>query len=495
MARQTTEQQQMAQRAADELGITLPSPGVVQTPGNASTPTPSPTGAFAVPNIQSPQVQTPAFIEALTERLIGQSGIVSSLNTDLEETFTRAAEGVNTAADANRERIESAFNREIDFGRRRADQAFQSAVEGQRGFATQRTALISLEEETQKNLKDLEQRKQELILQGEADAARQLSQLQVDAIKTKIDAQKTFFNQLLQSSEFVQSQFNTDRQFAQQQFENILNVAQFQEEVRQFETNRQFQQQQFAENSRRFNLNFALDQEQFQAGEEQRLLDNQFREQQFAQTLREFDETKRLNDAQISKIYKDITPQYTAGGITMPGAGAQGTNQLFVPNRKLTVDEQKKINSATTAISLINQLEAHYDSATKGEYASFGSGLWSRVKGVARTAGSFLGTPGFGPVESGEDWAVYDRFLNSNRAPIAKGIKGEVGNLAQQEQLNALKSFPGRFSSPQEAEAAFESVRQQVLGNLEPLGSFHSQSSGRGMIVTAPNGQQIEIVD
>lgn len=481
MATQTPEQRAAAQRAADELGIALPAQGTVSTPGNASTPTP----AATAPNVNLPQVQTPAFIEQLTNRLIGQSGIVSSLNTDLENTFAQAAEGINTAADANTARVESAFNREIDFNRQRGDQAFQSAVEGQRGFATQRTALISLEEETQKNLKDLEQRKQELILQGESAAASQLAQLQVDSIKTKIDAQKTFFNQLLQSSEFAQSQFNADRQFGQQQFENAFNVAkfgaEFNEGVRQFETNRQFQIDQFQEGQRQFGLNYALDQEQFTAQQDQREADNAFREQEFAQTLREFEQTKRLTDAQLSKIYYDMTPKFTNDSIVFPSLGEGGSDSKFTPNGKLSVNDQTSVDSAMRAIDFINRAEAAYITAVGGdEQNKYGalSGPGSRFAGLLRTAGSTSGTQ--------VEWSNYLRLLQSRQAFIAKELGGEVGNLAQQEQANAMKRFPDQFGSPEEAEFAFQQARQDVINSINNLGSFDSTSSvGSGGGVTS----------
>jgi len=70
-------------------------------------------------------------------------------------------------------------------------------AESRSGFATQTAVLRQILDSTDKNLKDLEQRKQELILQGEAEAASQIAGLQLKELEFKQKSQQDVFNNLL----------------------------------------------------------------------------------------------------------------------------------------------------------------------------------------------------------------------------------------------------------------------------------------------------------
>lgn len=386
-----------------------------------------------------------AFMDEVQNRLLGQADVISSTDTNLEKTFRDAQSGIRRAQEASAQRIESEFGRERGFVLDDAERLTTNFSEGRSGFGTQMAAFRRIVETTDRNLNDLEQRKQELILQGEASAAQQISALQIQALEFRQNSQQRVFENLL----------------------NVGNFAAARDEA-------QLARQQFQEGIRQFNESFNFTKQQDLRAQEQLIKDNEFREKEFELALDEFELGKRFTNAQIAKMYNDITPTPTSDGVVLPMSGEAGTDIKFVPNGDLTAKQQEQVNTAMGAIGLINQLEAYYSAAAGEEYSGTGAGAVSRVKGVFRMFAQATGSGVPLTGESGENWAIYKRFLDSNRAPIAKGIKGEVGNLAQQEQQNALKSFPNEFSSPREAQAAFQAIREQITGNLSNLGTVNS---------------------
>lgn len=146
----------------------------------------------------------------------------------------------------------------------------------------------------------------------------------------------------------------------------------------------------------------------------------------------------------------------------------------FIASSDLTSDQAKKLDAIRVGEKLVDQIEDLYwsavggefseDGTLTGEYQGAGAGVFSRVKGVGREIGQFAGL--------NQKQAIYENFLNSNRAPIAKGIKGESGNLAENEQKQALKAFPSAFASPEEAQAAFANIRQQMRDQKGLYGNF-----------------------
>ena len=157
--------------------------------------------------------------------------------------------------------------------------------------------------------------------------------------------------------------------------------------------------------------------------------------------------------------------QAGGGGGEIFSLGNQGIP--FQARPDLTATEQQKITQLDSGLRLVDQIERLYNEAVGQEFGGVGSGLVSRAKGISRSILGGLGVQ--------QNFKNYVDFLDSNRAPIAKGIKGEVGNLTAEEQKNALKSFPGRFSSPTEARVKFAEIRQTMTDNLDTLGNFAEQ--------------------
>lgn len=162
------------------------------------------------------------FIDQLQRTLLSRSDLISSSNDEIDTKIDEAISGVQTAGEKSKERIES------QFGRERLDQAaagarrITTAREAQRGFATNTALLKTISEETEKSLRDLDQRKEELILQGDAESAATIANLQLKGLEFKQNAQQQVFNNLLGLANFsltrsAESRADRAQNFAERQ--------------------------------------------------------------------------------------------------------------------------------------------------------------------------------------------------------------------------------------------------------------------------------------
>lgn len=169
---------------------------------------------------------TSSFISQLQQKLLGQSDIISSENTNLENKINTAIKGIQTGQDASAQAITSQYDQNIQQARDTGQSKLTSALELQRGFASNVAGLKQLATDTDKQVQSLEQQKQQLILTGQANAASQISNLQIQAIQFQQQAQQQVFSNLLGMGNFAQqqqqaetqaSQFKATQDFASQQ--------------------------------------------------------------------------------------------------------------------------------------------------------------------------------------------------------------------------------------------------------------------------------------
>lgn len=138
-----------------------------------------------------------AFEKALQDKLMGQSDAISSSQTGIEASLDKAISAREQATVANAGVIESKFGREIGYAKDEATQKFTETQEGERGFGRNMMVYRQMAEDTDKSLKDMEQRKQELIMQNNASGADAISGLQMNALKFKQEAMQSTFSNLL----------------------------------------------------------------------------------------------------------------------------------------------------------------------------------------------------------------------------------------------------------------------------------------------------------
>lgn len=162
---------------------------------------------------------TPDFLGQLQTKLLSQSDIISSENTNLENKINASIASRQKSADLGGQAIASSYDRQIADATQKSNNLIDATRESQRGFATNTAQLRQLTEDTQKQLKDLEQRKQELIMTGQAQAASDISQLQFQAIQFHQQAQQQVFSNLLGMANFGLQQQQAKQSAQQIQFQ------------------------------------------------------------------------------------------------------------------------------------------------------------------------------------------------------------------------------------------------------------------------------------
>lgn len=167
---------------------------------------------------KTPTVPIDPFLGELQKRLLASSDMVSSAPSEIETAITKSIDAINAGKEASAQRIESEAARTRTDVLKTGQQKLTSAEEAQRGFATNTAQINQINEDTNKELKDLDMRKQELLLAGDATAASKISELQLKALEFKQQAKQQAFSNLLNLGQFtiqVQAEKRASDQFTQ----------------------------------------------------------------------------------------------------------------------------------------------------------------------------------------------------------------------------------------------------------------------------------------
>ncbi len=155
------------------------------------------------------------FMSTLQKRLL-DSQAVSSQDTNIETAINGAIAKTQEGNVASGKAITSAFDRQIGYTQDAQDWQKTGQLESTRGGATGVAALNHLNELNRREITDLEQRKQELILQGDAAASKQVSDLMIKKYEFQNAAQQQVFSNLLSMGNFG-IQREQERRLAQTQ--------------------------------------------------------------------------------------------------------------------------------------------------------------------------------------------------------------------------------------------------------------------------------------
>lgn len=154
------------------------------------------TGASKVPT------GTDIATNALTEKLMSSAEAISSLSTGAEKAIEEQIAGTKLATQKGSEAIGSAFEREKGYVAQKGEATLTAQAEGERGYGRVLGAYRELVGNTDKEIKDLEQRKQELILQNDVAGIREVNSLITSSLKFKQDAMQSTFSNLLNVGQF-----------------------------------------------------------------------------------------------------------------------------------------------------------------------------------------------------------------------------------------------------------------------------------------------------
>lgn len=130
-------------------------------------------------------------------------GSVSSSNDTIDASIGAAIQSQKEAAAANAAALESQYSRESSYQANDLNSQRTALMEAGRGGAIGSYALQAVDTQIEKSLRDLEQRKNELVLQGNAAAASKISELQVQQLQFKQEAQQKVFSNLLQMGNYA----------------------------------------------------------------------------------------------------------------------------------------------------------------------------------------------------------------------------------------------------------------------------------------------------
>lgn len=166
--------------------------------------------------------------DVLSEKMLSLSDAISSSSTGIETKIGEIEKGIKEAETAGAQVVTSQFDREIAAKKEQQRQQMEQFQRGEGGFAQSVAAYREMNVEMDKNLKDLEQRKQELILQGHGEATKQITALQVETMKFRQEAMQQTFSNLLgmagwQTQRRTQQQAEKAQTFAERS--NIAGIA------------------------------------------------------------------------------------------------------------------------------------------------------------------------------------------------------------------------------------------------------------------------------
>jgi len=140
--------------------------------------------------------------DAILQKMLDSSGMISSTTSTIDQRISDAISGVKASAQSSNQALQSQYGREAGYTMEAANQAQLDGRAAGSGGVMNMAALRELTKTTDKNLNDLEQRKQELILQNNAQAASQISSMQIQALDFKQKAEQQTFANLLGMANF-----------------------------------------------------------------------------------------------------------------------------------------------------------------------------------------------------------------------------------------------------------------------------------------------------
>lgn len=181
---------------------------------NQPEPTPAPSG-----------MGSEAFFNMLGGKLLEQGGIISSTASNLEGNINKAIGGIRESADLSNQRIESVYGRERNDVLGTANDSMISGRAAGSGGLMNIAALRELTSTTDKQLNDLQQRKEELMLQNNADAAGRIADLELKTLEFRMNAQQKVFENLLGVGNFGTSVAQEGRLARAQTFEEKRAIS------------------------------------------------------------------------------------------------------------------------------------------------------------------------------------------------------------------------------------------------------------------------------
>lgn len=139
------------------------------------------------------------FMDALQKQILGQSGMVSSYNTTLQNNI-QSLQDAGTKSDAA---TNLSFDRQREDALNTGQNDLMNGRAAGSGGIMNLAALRELTNTTDKNLNDLESRRQEALLNNDAATAKSISDMQTKALEFQQKANQDVFSNLLNLGQYA----------------------------------------------------------------------------------------------------------------------------------------------------------------------------------------------------------------------------------------------------------------------------------------------------
>ncbi len=176
-------------------------------------------------NLQTGGMNPQDLLTSIVQKQLQDSGMVSSTPSIIDTNISNAIAGVKAGNAASDLSVTSAYDRAIAASKTEQGQSIQNNLEGRTGFATNMVALRSLVDTTDANLKDLQQRKEEALMNNDATAAGKIADLQLQAITFKQNALQNVFSNALGMANYGIQSANEARLSKQQTFQEKSTIS------------------------------------------------------------------------------------------------------------------------------------------------------------------------------------------------------------------------------------------------------------------------------
>lgn len=315
-------------------------------------------------------------LEAMRTRLMNGSPLVSSDSTPLETALSGAISEQRSATQKGSQALELAGGRAISAEREKLASERTNFMESGRGFAVNSAALTQLDQRTEKSLRDMEQRKQELILQNDSAGASKIAEMQMNAIEFRQKSEQQAFSNLLSMGQFAVSMKAEER--ATKQFTENMT---FQREQLKFTTDSKI-----SEISTKFGVEIL-------PGETLASISKKVQPLASAQYRAELAKTLKDTDAESTRVNTTgyLTDALTGGGIFSKEQGGTGVALTPASAALGVANYMKQLGLKVTATTLneltaeATKLKAQQDEITakvkaeeEGKQTSFLGGIFSR---------------------------------------------------------------------------------------------------------------------
>lgn len=165
------------------------------------------------------------FMDQLQGALFSQNNVVSSEGSNIDTAIQGAISGLNAAQQTTDSGLAAGHTADVAAATQQGQNAITAENEARRGMATNTGILANIQSTTNKNIADLDEKYQQAISTGDADTAKQISALQVQALEDKQkNTQQAFTNMLQIASTINQAQQTKDAE-DKQNFDEQSSIA------------------------------------------------------------------------------------------------------------------------------------------------------------------------------------------------------------------------------------------------------------------------------